>query len=183
MPFTATHVASTLTPKFEWRARVNPFPLVCLRVLDSLFDGIGSGRVTLFGLTVASASGVPEMHSGALHRYLAEAVWYPTALQPSEALTWSPIDEHRALATLTDRGTSVSLEFRFAPRGEVAGVFTPARWGRFAGGYERRAWEGHFEDYAAVEGVRIPMQGSVGWYVGEKLELVWSGDISKAEFS
>ena len=52
-------------------------------------------------------------------------------LLPSAALRWSAIDENTALATVTDNGVTVSLEFRFDDAGEVAGIYTPARWGTF----------------------------------------------------
>jgi hypothetical protein len=55
-------------------------------------------------------------------RYLAEAVWLPTALLPVNGVRWSPIDENRALATLQgDDDVSVSLEFRFE-NNDVVGV-------------------------------------------------------------
>jgi hypothetical protein len=79
------------------------------------------------------------MKSGSLHRNL--AVWYPTALLPSSQLQWTHIDPTKALATLTNDHVSVSLEFRFADSGEVTGIYTPARWGTFAGGYRQVPWE------------------------------------------
>jgi hypothetical protein len=103
-------------------------------VTDRLMGSAGSGEVRLFGIRLASDAGTPEMHAGALHRYLAEAVWFPGALWPSERLTWQPIDDARALAILTDASTSVSLEFRFDAAGDVASIFTPGRWGKHGRG-------------------------------------------------
>ena len=117
----------------------------------------------------------PEVNSGSLHRFLAEAVWYPVALLPSPTLQWSPIDSTRALATLTDHGLSVSLEFRFGETGEVTGIYTPARWGTFGGAYEQRPWEGHFRNYEQRSGFWVPTQGDVGWYAGGEWRPVWEG--------
>ena len=180
MAFTASHVAAPGVPRFVWRARVNLFPLLRLSIIDSLIDGVGSGCVSLLGIKLSSAEGTPEMHSGALYRYLAEAVWYPTALVPSERLTWTAIDDRRARATLTDGGQTVSLEFRFLPTGEVSEVFTAGRWGHFAGKFLQRPWEGHFSDYRRVGGFLIPFRGEVGWYVDGGLGLVWRGTIDDA---
>jgi hypothetical protein len=58
----------------------------------------------------------------------------------------------KALATLTNDRVSVSLEFRFGASGEVTGIYTPARWGTFAGGYKQVPWEGHFRDYRERDG-------------------------------
>ena len=91
-------------------------------VFGGLTIALWVGRVSLFSaFTLSSSANIPELNSGALHRYLAEAVWYPTALLPQAGVQWSPIDEHSALATLTDNGETVSLEFRFNDAGEVTG--------------------------------------------------------------
>ncbi|HEX7720098.1 MAG TPA: DUF6544 family protein, partial [Woeseiaceae bacterium] len=112
--FTARHVVAPPVTGFVWNAKV-AMPLAThVRVVDSYIAGVGGGRVTLLSaIAVAAEAGVPELNSGALHRYLAEAVWYPTALLPQSGVTWSPVDDRTALATVTDRGTTVSLEFRF----------------------------------------------------------------------
>jgi hypothetical protein len=102
---------------------------------------------------------------------------YPTALLPGATLQWSAIDSGRALATLTDHGTTVSLEFRFAETGEVTGIFTPARWGRFEAGYEQRPWEGLFRAYEERNGLRVPVEGEVGWYVDGVWQSVWKGRV------
>jgi len=52
-----------------------------VRVLDSYAAGVGSGQVSLLSaVAIASEAGIPVLSSGALHRFLAEEVWFPTAL-------------------------------------------------------------------------------------------------------
>jgi hypothetical protein len=143
MPFEAEHIVVPPATGFVWNARVTVAPLLHVRVRDALIEGRGSGQVSLLSaFTVAADGNTPEMNSGSLHRYLAEAVWYPTALLPSSKLQWTAIDATKALATLTDRDVSVSLEFRFAATGDVTGIYTPARWGKFTEGYKQVPWEG-----------------------------------------
>jgi hypothetical protein len=179
MPFVAEHVVIPPATGFVWNARVKVAPLLHVRVVDSLIEGRGAGQVSLLSaLTVSAAADAPEMNSGSLHRYLAEAVWYPSALLPGPNLQWHAIDATRALATLTDQGVSVSLEFRFAETGEVTGIYTPARWGTFAGGYRQAPWEGHFREYSERNGVLVPGAGDVGWYVDTEWRAVWKGRIS-----
>lgn len=84
----------------------------------------------------------------------------------------------RALATLTDHGVTVSLEFRFADTGEVTGIYTPARWGKFGGAYEQRPWEGHFRSYEQRSGIFVPTEGDVGWYADGEWHPVWKGTIT-----
>jgi hypothetical protein len=180
MAFEAEHVVVPPATGFVWNARVRVAPMLHVRVRDTLVEGQGAGHVTLqSAFTVASDSNTPEMNSGSLHRYLAEAVWYPTALLPSTNLRWKAIDATRALATLTDHGVSVSLEFRFSDSGEVTGIYTPARWGTFDGGYRQIPWEGHFRNYRQQDGVVVPSEGEVGWYAANEWQAVWRGRIAQ----
>ena len=112
--FTAHQIVVPPAAGFIWNAKVG-MPLGAhVRVLDSYCAGEGAGRVTILSaFVVASDAGNPELNSGALHRYLAEAVWYPTALLPQSGVVWNPIDDRSATAILTDSGITVSLEFRF----------------------------------------------------------------------
>jgi hypothetical protein len=179
MAFDAEHIVVPPATGFAWNARLQIAPLVHVRVRDALIEGKGSGQVSLLSaFTVSAAAATPEMNSGSLHRYLAEAVWYPTALMPSSKLQWAEIDTTRALATLTDHGVTVSLEFTFADTGEVTGIYTPGRWGTFPEGYRQVPWEGHFRNYQERDGVVVPTEGDVGWYVENVWHAVWKGSIT-----
>ena len=176
MPFDAEHIVVPPATGFLWDARVRIAPLLHVRVRDALIEGRGSGQASVMSaFTISAAAGGIEMDAGSLHRYLAEAVWYPAALLPSPALTWAEMGTNTALATLTTHGVSVSLEFRFADTGEVTGIYTPARWGSFAGGYRQAGWEGHFHNYRDRDGIVVPTEGEVGWYVGGEWRAVWKG--------
>lgn len=180
MPFTATHIVTASPPEFFWNAQVTVAPLIHVRVFDTLVDGAGSGQVSLLSaIPVSKDADTPEMNSGSLHRYLAEAAWYPTALRPSDRLAWTAIDGSRAVATLRDHGMSVSLEFRFDELGRITAIYTSGRWGSFAGGYRQLPWEGHFRDYVRYQGIAVPTNADVGWYVDGPWQPVWKGHITQ----
>lgn len=180
LAFSATQYATPTPRAFLWDARIAHG---ALGVVDSYARGHGAGRVSALGAwTVDQATAVPELDAGALHRYLAEAVWYPTALWPGNGLSWTAIDERRARATLSDGAQQVSLEFRFARDGAVESIYTPARWGRLDGRYRQAPWEGRFSGELRVEGVRVPARGEVGWYVGGEWQPVWRGRIDALGF-
>lgn len=176
--FTARMLAVPASTGFLWSARVALPVASHVQVLDSYIDGVGAGRVDLLSAwTLASEAGSAELNAGALHRYLAEAVWFPTALLPQAGVEWTPIDQRSARASLSHRGTTVSLEFRFNDNDEVAGIYTSGRYGRFDQGYRQVPWEGHFRDYQVRAGMRVPEQGEVGWHLDGGFQLVWQGRV------
>jgi hypothetical protein len=82
--FEASHMVTPLVPGFLWDARVRMAPLLHVRVRDALMQGEGSGEVALLSaLRVSSAAGGMAVNSGSLHRFLAEAVWYPARFFPA----------------------------------------------------------------------------------------------------
>ncbi len=177
-PFTATQYFATNSPGFVWDARIRLAPGLTVRVQDALADGVGYMVASLMGLVpLVSMMGTPGIAAGALHRYLAEAVWNPSALLPSQGVVWSPIDEARARAKLTSAATTVSLEFRFGADGLVQSVFTRDRAREVNGQYVHTPWQGRFFDYEERGGVRIPLRGEVEWVLPEGPQLYWRGRI------
>ena len=184
MEFEATQVVAPAATSFLWNARITVVPFIHLRVLEALIAGAGSSQVSMLSLfPLARSGGSRQLDSGALHRFLAEAVWYPSALLPGTHLEWTAIDDRRALATLTVNGVTVSLEFTFNADDEVAAIFTPARWGTFSGVYRQAAWEGRFGPCVDMGGVLVPGDGEVGWYTSDLWRSVWKGRVVGADFT
>ncbi len=183
LSFRAQHKVFPPSKSFEWNARVAMFPGLWISICDRYFDGVGSGQIKLWStIPVASDGGHMEINSGELHRYLAEGVWYPTALLPESEVSWAAIDNEKALASITVNNITVELEFTFNQRGEVVSVYTDGRYGQFEGGYLQKPWEGHFKDYHEINGMKVPRYGEVGWWVEGQYELVWKGDIIHLEY-
>jgi hypothetical protein len=60
-----------------------------VRVRDTYVTGQGSMQGKILSLVpVFDERGQAELNTGALQRYLAEAVWCPTALLPGEGVKW-----------------------------------------------------------------------------------------------
>lgn len=165
IPFTSEQYFSAAPPGMVWDADMQMNPLLNVRVRDAYVAGQGSMQGKLLALMpVVNEQGGAELKAGALLRYLAEAVWLPTALLPSDHLQWSAIDETRALATLTDAGLSVSLEFRFNDAGEITSFYTPGRYYREDDGRNvLQPWAGYHRMYEERSGMRIPLEGGVEW--------------------
>lgn len=182
-PFTSVQHFSVDPPGFVWDAAIRMGPLMTVRVRDSYLQGVGSMQGKLAALIpVVNARGSAELASGALHRYLAESVWLPTALLPGGGVTWEPVDDKTARATLTDSGVSVSLDFRFNEKGEIVRVYTPARYRDVDGQGVPTTWEGHFRSYDRVDGVMVPREGEVAWILPEGRLTYWRGSLSGIRF-
>ncbi|MET3139334.1 hypothetical protein AAKU61_003715 [Undibacterium sp. GrIS 1.2] len=71
-------------PGFEWDARIRMAPGVDVWVRDAYALGKGSLLAAISGfINVVDMHDTAESARGELMRYLAEAVWYLTALLPS----------------------------------------------------------------------------------------------------
>jgi hypothetical protein len=166
-PFRALQRITARPPAFEWDAGIRVLPFLSVRVRDSYAGGHATMRAAILGVVpVARAVDGPELRDGALQRWLAESVWLPTALLPGEGVTWSPIDEGRARATISDAGTTVSLDFEFAASGEVLAVRAPSRPRAVPGRpaeFARQPWGGRFRRWQEHAGLRVPVEAEVFW--------------------
>ena len=153
------------------------------RVYDAYVEGQGFLHASLLGLfTVADQRGGAEMAQGELLRYLAEAVWYPTALLPGQSLTWAARDDSSAVATLADGGTTVSLTFLFGADGLVEAVESAERYRSVGHRYIPTPWRGRFWSYAEQDGMRIPMEGEVAWILPEGAWPYWRGRMASVAY-
>lgn len=181
--FTANQVVTPYPRAFLWQARIALLPGVQLQVRDAYLNAMGSSKVSLLSvITLGNDRNRPEVNSAALYRYLAEAVWYPTALLPAAGVLWQTIDDHRALAQLTDGSVSVAVEFRFNAVGEITSLYTENRYGNFNGQYAKYPWEGFFNQYKTYDGIKIPTKAAVGWHLPDGYWQFWQGNIDMAGF-
>ena len=108
-------------------------------------------------------------------------MWLPTALLPSEYLTWMPIAEDSARATLTDASTTVSIDVRFGVQGEIASIST-LRHRDVNGVLELTPWVGRYRDYTSISGMMIPLAAEVEWIVPQGPIPYWRGRVDAAAF-
>lgn len=176
-PFAAEQEFVPGAPGFVWNARIAMMPAVSALVRDGFVDGRGSMKASALGLVpIVDAGGTPTLAAGALQRYLGEAQWLPTALLPSQGVSWRTVDDSRAVATIRGGSTTVSLEFRFGPDGLVASVFTPERF--YDDGRNPpvpRPWQARNLRYEERSGVTIPTEAVVEWLLPEGTFAYWRG--------
>ena len=182
--FTATQLVATQRLGFDWDAKIQMFPFINVFVHDTYLLGEGDLQASILGLfTVAKMHNTTELNQGELLRFLAETVWYPTSLLPSQGVVWEAIDQHSSRATLTDGKTAASVVFQFDAEGLITSMRAEARCYRVVGDkLTFMPWVGNFREYAIHHGMRIPLEGEVGWEHPEGLRLYFKGKITKISY-
>jgi hypothetical protein len=181
-PFTAEQDIVAEPPGFVWDARIDMMPLASVRVRDSYVGREGAMRAKLAGVVpLVDQHGSPEIAAASLLRFLAEAVWLPTALLPHDGLAWSAIDDTTARVTLVDGPTTVSMQVQFGSRGEITTV-SAMRYRDVNGTPVLTQWIGQHADYRRVDGMIIPTAGEVAWVLPEGPTPYWRGRIVEASY-
>jgi hypothetical protein len=181
-PFTAAEYFSTSPVGFVWDASLPMMPLVSLRIRDAYVEARGASEASILGLfPVQKLGGTREVAAASLLRYLAESAWLPTALLPESGVRWTAIDDARSRATLTDAGTTVSLDVTFAPTGQLVRV-DAQRYRDVNGTPVLTPWSGTYTNYQRFGGMMIPTVADVQWSPPEGTFSAWHGEIVSAEF-
>ena len=148
-------------PGFVWNARLTSAGVPVGRAVDSLEDGRGRMHVRILGLiNVVDATG-QEMDQGSLLRWLNETMWFP-AVWASEVISWEPIDDQSAAASISAGGLTVQGEFRFDTEGRLVD-FRADRYRDVKGSFEMTPWSTPLTEHAIFDGVELPSYGTAVW--------------------
>lgn len=179
-PLSAREWFTTQPPGFVWDATIDVAPLVPVRVVDAYQQGEGEldARVRSI-LPVANAGPSPAMNEGELVRYLAEAVWYPTALLPSAGVEWEAIDDRSARARLTDGDVTASVVFHVDADDRIERV-TAERYRQETDDYA--PWVGTFDAYTTHEGIEVPTAAEVAWQLPGGDEPYWRATVDPGSY-
>jgi hypothetical protein len=176
--FTSDQKVVSQRPGFDWNARVTLLPAVPVRVHDAYVAGEGILEASLFGLfPLAHVRDTNQVAEGELMRFFAEAVWYPTALLPSQGVRWDAVDDRSADGTLTDGAMSVRLRFTFNAQGLIDTVRAEARGRTVKGRVIPTPWQGRFWDHNERGRMRVPLEAEVAWVLPEGPKPYWRGRI------
>lgn len=165
-PFAATAHFNAMRPGFVWDAAIQMALMSRICVRDTYIAGAATMQAKILALmTVVDAADRSELDTAALQRYLAEAVWFPTALLPAAGVRWQSIDVRRATASLSDGAATATLTFTFGDQGEISRVHTPGRYREVNGRYELTPWDARLRDYQERSGMQVPTTADVAWQV------------------
>lgn len=182
-PFTSEQRVVTTPPGFVWNARVQMLPGMSVYVHDAYIAGEGILHAAMLGwFEVAALRGKEEIAKGELMRFLAEAVWYPTALLPRQGLVWEAANESAAKAILTEGNLTLTLLFDFNAEGLIDTVTAETRGRTVADKIIPTPWEGRFWDYRTHHGMRIPFAAEASWLLPAGRSPYWRGRLTQLTY-
>lgn len=156
-------------PGFVWWGRIRIAPGLWVEARDRSLAGEGNMLIKVASTWAIGDARGPELDQGALLRLLAEMAWFPTAFLDAHHVSWTPIDDASARATLRVGGREVSAVFQFGPEGLPSGV-TGERYRDVGGKGVLTPWSGEFRDYREVDGLLVPFQSDVSWKLNGKTQ-------------
>jgi hypothetical protein len=164
-------------PGFVWDAHIAMAPAIPVLVRDMFLEGRGSMHGKIAGLiTVIDAAQTPQLSMAALQRHLGEAIWFPTALLPSQGVRWESIDASRARATLASNGVIASVYFHFDANGLVDFIEVPDRL--FDNGKSppvQRVWRARVQGWRELDGIKVPSDALAEWLLDSGVYAYWRG--------
>lgn len=182
-PFTSRQRVVTRRPGFVWDGKVQMLPGLPVRVHDAYVAGEGILHPAILGLfSLVDLRGTGEVAEGELMRWFAEAVWYPTALLPSQGVRWQAVGDRSAVASFSDGAVHLRITFRFGADGMVEAAHVAARGRTVQGRVVPTPWEGVFTNVQLQEGMRVPMTGEVAWLTPAGRRPYWRGTITSLRY-
>ncbi|WP_243837235.1 DUF6544 family protein [Mucilaginibacter gilvus] len=149
---------TTAIPGFLWKCETTTFT-----AKDFYINGSGGLNVSLFSIYPIVNGRGRNFDQGELLRWLAESVWFPTNLLPSENLRWEDIDSKTAKLIFQYQGLQVYYIVSFNEADEIIQLETR----RYMGDTGLETWLAKLSDYHRINGVSIPYATEAIWQLKE----------------
>ncbi len=148
-------------PGFNWTVNLKMNLGLSVVGRDKFENGKGEMAIKLFSLIpIVNSKNSEKINQATLQRYLAEIVWFPSAAL-SRNITWDPVDDFSARATMEYNGTKGSGVFHFDESGNFKKFVTmrfkdekdsePTQWSVLATKTEE------------IKGIKIPVELKANW--------------------
>jgi len=153
-------------PAFIWSVDVTMNRVLNFQGRDKFDDGKGEMLIKMNSLFNIVNERGEKLDEGTLQRYLGEMVWFPS-LALSPYITWEPVDENTAKATMTYQGSSGSGTFYFNTYGDVT-AFSALRYKGNEADAKRHNWVMNIQGYSTFEGIRVPAKMTSTWQLDDQ---------------
>ena len=153
---TSEQMIAVGTPALMFSATTPVIPGVQARAYDFFAEGEMEMKAKIASLlTVVDERETPELNVISLRRWLLESALFPMALLPGGPVTWEPIDEARARATVEAEGLRATMVAYFDEDGRMTQMVAEED-GDLTTPYHGSGEHVTREDYRLVNGVMIP---------------------------
>lgn len=164
---------SAQKPQFIWKGETSMFT-----ARDFYIDDKGGLIATLFNVyNVVDANG-SKFDEGELQRWLAESVWFPTNLLPSEYVNWTAIDANSAKLCFHYKAVSFDFIVKFNQIGEIIEIegerFMTAK---------KEKWVCKMANYKEVNNVKIPFSDQAIWKLNDVEYCYAKFEVLKIEYN
>jgi hypothetical protein len=183
-PFTSQQRISLHPAGFVWNGRITVLPgLVQIWVHDAYVEGEGILTAALGGwATLMTLRDRQTLAQGELQRFLAEAVWYPTAFLPSQGAIWTAMGENMAQVTLQEGSIVLEMTVEFNEQGLIDRLSIHDRMRAVGKGFSPTHWECRVWNYQRHGTLLIPQEGEVAWILPEGRYPYWRGTLTALEY-
>ena len=177
----AEQLITVAEPGFLWQVNLNMMPVIKTKGRDLFSQGDASMLIKIaYLLPVVDQGANAKINESALHRFLLELPWYPTAALNSY-LNWEEIDATTTRATINYQGVSASADFIFDLEGNL--LRTEAmRYKESSENAERLRCTGELTDYKEINGIKIPTKIDVSWYLDSGKFTWFKVEVEKIAF-
>lgn len=164
---------TTEKPGFLWKGTTSMFVARDMYISDK-----GQLIVSLFSLyKIVDAHG-EKYDEGELQRWIAESVWFPTNLLPSNRLKWVGINTHSARLNFNYKDISTSFVVYFNDADEIKEMESF----RYMGEEKREKWLCTMSNYKELNGVVVPTYAEAIWRLEKGDNVYAKFNVQKMEY-
>jgi hypothetical protein len=161
-------------PQFIWKGTTSMFTAI-----DSFIADKGNLNVSILNLFKVVNGKGSTFDEGELQRWVAESVWFPTNLLPSEMVKWTAIDTNTAQLLFHYKEISFYYTVTFNDIGEIVTMETQ----RFMTSKEREAWLCKMSNYKEINAIKIPYSAEAIWKLQTGNYTYAKFEVLKIEFN
>ena len=155
---------TTQRPGFIWKGTTKLFT-----ARDMFVEDKGSLKVSILNVYNLAEGKGPGFDEGELQRWVAESVWFPTNLLPSENVRWTAVNSSTAQLSFHYNNIAFTYQVSFNEAGEITEMETK----RFMSETGSEAWIVRLADYEGFAGILIPTKCEALWLL-EKGEFPYA---------
>jgi hypothetical protein len=165
MRMEANQFITTERPGFVWQAVIRAGRMFTINGYDQYRNGKGSMLIKALNVLTLAKDDGEQIDQGAMMRFLAEIMWFPTAALNSY-IRWEYINDRQARAVMQYENVTASGVFSFNDEGDVTG-FEGKRYANFNHVYSLELWCITVTGYREFHGIRIANKSQVTWKLKE----------------